>query len=115
MSKRIDNKAARVTPMDAKIGDTVKEMRQARGWNQDELAEKMEVSKSLLSLLETGQRAWNSSTMTSVCEIFQIGYAELVGGITLSAEEAKMLRFYRLANEAERNASTATHQGKPKK
>jgi transcriptional regulator with XRE-family HTH domain len=39
-----------------RIGMTIRKLREARGWTQEQLAKKARVSQSYLSLLESGER-----------------------------------------------------------
>jgi len=78
---------ARPTWVDKVIGKNVREFRKKAGMTQDQLSERMDISKSLLSMLETGGRAWNSTTMAAACDSLKIELSEL----TLTAKERKAL------------------------
>ena len=105
MSKNPTNPPkARVTPLDKIVGDMVRSLREAKGESQDVTSEAMKISKTLLSQLEAGNRAWNSTTMTAASKHFKVGIAELVGGSTLSSEDQKDLDLIRALREAKDKA-----------
>jgi transcriptional regulator with XRE-family HTH domain len=110
-SKKPKNKPkARLTPLDKVIGREVAIRREALGMNQEELAEKMNISDSLINLLENGKRAWNSTTMTAAADFFNITLAELVGGAALSEEDKRDLALIRAHREARENADRAKQE-----
>lgn len=63
---------SRVTWLDPVIGANVAKLRIDRGWSQSDLAEKMDQSQSLVTLLENGKKPWNSTTIAKACEVFEI-------------------------------------------
>lgn len=55
-----------------KIGEQLKELRLARGWRQVEVANKVGLSRSQISNIESGKRALTLNTLKRFCEIFSI-------------------------------------------
>ncbi len=55
-----------------KIGKQLKELRRARGWRQLEVAEKVGLSRSAISNIESGKRSLTLSTLKRFCEIYNI-------------------------------------------
>lgn len=55
-----------------KIGRQLKELRLARGWRQAEVADKVGLSRSAISNIESGKRALTLNTLKKFCEVFQI-------------------------------------------
>jgi transcriptional regulator with XRE-family HTH domain len=91
----------RATPLDAVIGADIKRRRTEKEMSQDELADKLGISKTLLFFLEKGERAWNSTTISAALDFFGITLADLVGGTVLSDQDRTDLELIR----AHRNAS----------
>lgn len=55
-----------------KVGKQIQELREARGWRQWELAEKVGVSRSTVSNIESGRRSLTLETLRRFCDVFQI-------------------------------------------
>lgn len=55
-----------------KIGAQLKELRVSRGWRQVEVADKVGLSRSQISNIESGKRALTLSTLKRFCEVFNI-------------------------------------------
>ena len=56
----------------AKIGKQLKELRLSRGWKQVQVAEKVGLSRSQISNIESGKRALTLSTLKRFCEVYNI-------------------------------------------
>lgn len=52
------------------LGDRVKKMRIAKGWNQDELGEMVGVKKSTISLIENNRRGRGERSVSKFAEVF---------------------------------------------
>lgn len=55
-----------------KIGKQLKELRLSRGWKQVQIAEKVGLSRSQISNIESGKRALTLSTLKRFCEAYNI-------------------------------------------
>lgn len=55
-----------------KIGEQLKRLRKSRGWRQYEVAEKVGLSRSAVSNIESGNRALTLNTLQKFCEVYQI-------------------------------------------
>lgn len=55
-----------------KIGEQLKNLRKSRGWRQYEIAEKVGLSRSAVSNIESGNRALTLNTLKRFCEVYQI-------------------------------------------
>lgn len=55
-----------------KIGKQLQELRKARGWRQIEVADKVNLSRSAISNIESGKRALTLSTLKRFCELYSI-------------------------------------------
>lgn len=55
-----------------KIGKQLKELRRARGWRQLEVAEKVGLSRSAISNIESGKRSLTLTTLQRFCELYNI-------------------------------------------
>jgi transcriptional regulator with XRE-family HTH domain len=62
-----------------RLGGSIRRLRQARGWSQAELAEKVDVSVDYVSLLERGQRAPALGVLVQIAEIFKVSVDEVLG------------------------------------
>ncbi len=55
-----------------KIGKQLKELRLSRGWRQTYVAEKVGLSRSQISNIESGKRALTLNTLKKFCEAYNI-------------------------------------------
>ncbi len=55
-----------------KIGKQLKELRRSRGWRQLEVAEKVGLSRSAISNIESGKRSLTLTTLQRFCELYNI-------------------------------------------
>jgi transcriptional regulator with XRE-family HTH domain len=62
-----------------RLGVSIRRLRQARGWSQAELAERVDVSVDYVSLLERGQRAPGLGVLVQISEIFRVSVDEVLG------------------------------------
>jgi transcriptional regulator with XRE-family HTH domain len=64
----------------AGLGKNIKKYRSRNAWSQEQLAEKIDVSATFLSNIETG-RSWISAhTIAKLCTVLQIDMCELFKG-----------------------------------
>jgi len=69
------------------IGQRIKALRQARGWSQEELAERSGLSRTIVSTLELGTRRPNSDHLEALAGAFELPVAELIPrGVELTRE-----------------------------
>lgn len=54
------------------IGKQLKELRLSRGWRQVYVAERVGLSRSQISNIESGKRALTLNTLKKFCELYQI-------------------------------------------
>jgi len=64
------------------VGRRIKTLREARGWTQQELAEKADVSRSDISLWETGKQRPSPPKAVKVCRSLDIELNYLLSGST---------------------------------
>ena len=55
-----------------KIGKQLKELRKSRGWRQLEVADKVGLSRSAISNIESGKRSLTLTTLQRFCELYNI-------------------------------------------
>lgn len=60
--------------------DRLIELRRSRGWSQEELGNKLEVTRQTVSKWELGQTTPELSKLAAISELFQISLDELVSG-----------------------------------
>lgn len=68
-----------------KLGQKVKELRKSRDLTQQDLADKLNLSRSQISNLEQGRRSLNLAQLKLLCELFNIDIGYF--GISPDAEE----------------------------
>lgn len=56
---------------DATLGERIHKLRSSRGWTIEKLAEKAEISKGFLSLIENGRRRPGSGALNRICEALE--------------------------------------------
>lgn len=54
------------------IGRQIRDLRLARGWRQNELAEKVGLARSTMSNIESGKRSLTLNTLKTFCEVFNV-------------------------------------------
>ncbi|GHU02253.1 hypothetical protein FACS1894147_03750 [Spirochaetia bacterium] len=59
------------------LGKNIKKYRSRNAWSQEELAEKIDVSATFLSNLETGRSWISAKTIAKLCNILKIDIYEL--------------------------------------
>ncbi|RDY58482.1 helix-turn-helix domain-containing protein [Flagellimonas nanhaiensis] len=53
-------------------------LRKAKGWNQEFLSDKMEISRASISNIEKGRHALSLRNLEKLCEIFECGSTEIL-------------------------------------
>lgn len=83
------------------------ELRRARGWSQQELADRIGVSKMQVSGLERGKREFSLTMMRRFAEVFQVTPGELLSREDnaghLSDDEWRLIDTYRSAEPSKRD------------
>ena len=69
-----------------KMGMRIRQVRKAKGWSQNELAEKCGISMSFLGHIERGSRIMSMETFVGICEALGVGADELLWGIAHPSE-----------------------------
>ena len=64
--------------MEHYLGQKLKQLRQSRGWSQEDLAKKLNRGASTISGYETDAHATPSNVLISIAEIFGVSLNELV-------------------------------------
>jgi transcriptional regulator with XRE-family HTH domain len=54
------------------IGQAIKDIRKQKGFSQKELAEKMEISQTSLSQIESGVKRPNPANMQKLCKVLDV-------------------------------------------
>ena len=85
----------------------LRELRTARGWRQQDLAEKVNTVKSVISRYELGQHEMGAQDIEKFCDIFGCTADYLIGRSDhpypqISEEESRLLAAYRAASEKDR-------------
>ena len=76
-----------ITPLDAMVGTNVQKLREAKGISQEQFAEILGCSYGMVSLLETGKRAWKNKWIWAAIQYFKIEAAELFNGVVIAPED----------------------------
>jgi transcriptional regulator with XRE-family HTH domain len=65
------------------IGDRIKALREAKGWRQDELAQKIGLSREVISSIENNHRQIKAEELSGLADVFEISSDQLLGRIPL--------------------------------
>lgn len=65
-----------LTPLDKIIGANARRIRERIGATQEEMAEVMGCKPNMLSMLETGKRAWTTKYIYAVCVHYKLNASE---------------------------------------
>jgi transcriptional regulator with XRE-family HTH domain len=68
-----------------RIGAAVREQRQLRGWSQEALAEKVDLSSHFIGLVERANQLPSLTTLLTLARTFGVGVDELLGHRKASA------------------------------
>ena len=86
----------------AQIGARIKDVRQERGWTQDQLAQAVGVSRSAVAQWETGRAGQVTGNLTRIATCLDVGVEYLMHGVDRRApaevrqgDELALLRLYR--------------------
>lgn len=72
-----------------KIGKFISECRKAKGWTQNQLAEKLGITDKAVSKWETGRSMPDLSLFTPLCNLLDISLNELLAGEHIPEEELR--------------------------
>ena len=64
-----------------KIGRRIRQVRKAKGWSQNDLAERCGISMSFLGHIERGSRIMSMETFANICNALDAGADELLFGV----------------------------------
>jgi XRE family transcriptional regulator, regulator of sulfur utilization len=67
--------------LQARFGERVRKLRKARGWTQEEMAERFGIDRAYLSHVERGTKNICLPTMDILAKGFDISLARLLSGI----------------------------------
>lgn len=90
-----------------KLGVKIKEFRTARQWTQKDLAEKLGLAKSTVSLYETNRREPETEILVKMANLFQVSVDELLGNdppgkepkVVLYGSDGKLVDISELSQE----------------
>lgn len=77
----------------------IRDMRIKKGWRQEDLAEKMNTSKSVISRYESEKHGLSADVINALCDLFDCTADYLLGRSIvpkegISADDAELLRLY---------------------
>jgi transcriptional regulator with XRE-family HTH domain len=75
-----------------KFSERLRQTRQEKGWNQEQLAEAMDLSQSAISQFEKGLRIPTPANITKFSEILGVSRDTLVGEEEMMTEKVKLMR-----------------------
>ena len=113
-----------------KFADRLKELRKENSWTQDELAEKLGISRSAVGMYEQGRREPDFEILDTAADVFDVSVGYLTGGpergsyprhivkyaeaiarmprtVGVTLEEERLLKAYREAGDDVRRAVRA--------
>jgi transcriptional regulator with XRE-family HTH domain len=65
------------------LGETIRLLREAKGWQQDELAQKLDMSREILSGIENGKRQVKAEELGRFADALDVSADQLLGRISL--------------------------------
>ena len=65
------------------LGERIRQLREVKGWQQDELALKMDLSRETLSGIENGQRQVKAEELGRFADVLGVSSDQLLGRIAL--------------------------------
>ena len=99
----------------ADFKDRLQELRKAQGWTQDELAQKMKISRSTIGMYEQGTRKPDFEILDDLADLFDVSFDYMLGkSDTLShyprhdAAPRHLIAYYEKLTEAYKSASPDT-------
>lgn len=87
------------------IGQNISELREAAGFTQDALAERLEISKSFLAHIEQGDRSFSVHTLSSMAEVLGTSADAILFGHTLTSDccfANKLRKFFKQSAKKKR-------------
>lgn len=78
------------------IGDRLKKARLEKGYTQEYLAEKMNVSVAFLSRIERGSSHINLKRLTEICKLLELSEGEVLNGTVTNPESYLNAEFNQL-------------------
>lgn len=63
------------------LGNRIRELRQKKGWSQEEFADRCEVHRSFMGVIERGQTNFTLSTLYKVAAVLETTVSTLLKGI----------------------------------
>jgi len=65
------------------LGARIKQLRNEKGWSQEDLAEKLKVDRTFITYIESGRTRIQMIDVERVAKIFELSIEELLHGIWL--------------------------------
>lgn len=78
------------------IGNRIKQARKSKGFTQENLAEKMDVSIAFLSKIETGKMHINLERLSQICNLLSVTEGEILNGASVKSNDYLIPEFYDL-------------------
>ena len=88
--------------MDDTLGERIRRLREAQGWQQDELAQKMDLSRETLSSIENNRRHIKAEELGRFADVLGVSSDQLLGRIALDKVNLEMVYPKEKAREAMR-------------
>jgi len=78
--------------MSKTFGEKIKQLRKAKGWRQDELAQKMDINRETLSNIENNHRQIKADELSRFADVLGVSSDQLLGRIPL--DEVNLEKLY---------------------
>lgn len=98
-----------ITPYDAILGKSAKAIRENAAVSQEKIAEILECSVSMISLLEGGKRSWKQTWVYKFCQFFSITPLDMYSGI--EGEDIEFKEFFNLLKPSEKKQALGAIKG----
>jgi len=84
-----------ITPYDSILGKSAKTVRENASVSQEKIAEILDCSVSMVSMLEAGKRSWKQNWIYKFCQFFDITPLDMYFGAEVVDKEKELLQIFR--------------------
>jgi len=64
-----------------RLGQKIRKLRKEKGWSQEEFADKCEIGRAHMSLIERGRQNLTLATLHAVCKVLGVSMSGILKGI----------------------------------
>ena len=64
-----------------RLGQKIRELRNEKGWSQEDFADRCGIGRAHMSLIERGQQNLTLATLHTICKVLGISMAGILNGV----------------------------------